>query len=120
MDSQKKLYKVVTFHKSRAAEIGRWLRALQAALFPHPTYDDQRKLTQVSGVTLEENLHRLDIVRGRLLAVFEEMELVEFRRIRSFSHLEVTPEWVLHCLSQHEAEHRSQILWLRQRAELVQ
>jgi len=178
MDSQKKLYKVVAVHKSRAAEIGRWLWALQdarqrtlfelndisphiidwhprddatsigtilyhiadieadylyvevleqqslppelAALFPHPTYDDQRRLTQVSGVSLEEHLHRLDIVRGRLLEVFEEMELVEFRRIRSFPHLEVTPEWVLHCLSQHEAEHRSQIVWLRQRAELVQ
>jgi hypothetical protein len=50
MDFHKKLYKAVAVHKSRAAEIGRWL-------------------------------------------------------------------WVLHCLSQHEAEHRSQIVWLRQRAE---
>jgi hypothetical protein len=31
MDSQKKLYKVVAVHKSRALEIGRWLWALQDA-----------------------------------------------------------------------------------------
>lgn len=175
MDSPQKQYKVVGIHRSKAAEIGRWLWALQdarqrtmselndisplvidwhppdeatsigtilyhiadieadylsievleqhsllpelAAMFPHATYDNQRKLTQVSGVSLDDHLHRLDRVRRRLLAAYEEMELVEFRRVRSFPHLEVTPEWVLHCLSQHEAEHRSQFVWLRQRAE---
>ena len=88
-----------------------------AALFPCPTRDDQGLLTQVSGFSLAQHLTRLEIVRGLLLDVYQEMELAEFRRVRSFPYYDVTPEWVLHHLLQHEAEHRSQIGWLRARAE---
>jgi uncharacterized damage-inducible protein DinB len=45
------------------------------------------------------------------------MHLDEFRRIRSLAEYGVTPEWVLHHLMQHEAEHRSQIGALRIAAE---
>ena len=88
-----------------------------AALFPYHTRDEQGLLTQVHGHSLEEHLHRLEVVRDRLLDVFQAMELAEFRRARSFPHCDVTPEWVLHHLLQHEAEHRSQIGWLRASAE---
>jgi uncharacterized damage-inducible protein DinB len=37
------------------------------------------------------------------------MDLTEFRRVRSLEYYDVTPEYVLHHLMQHEAEHRSQI-----------
>jgi uncharacterized damage-inducible protein DinB len=87
-----------------------------AALFPYPTRDAQGQLTQVSGFSLEQHLERLATVRGLLLAVFQSMELAEFRRVRSLPHYDVTPEWVLHHLMQHEAEHRSQIGSLRLRA----
>ena len=64
-------------------------------------------------------LGRLEIVRTLLLDVYQQMELTEFRRVRSFASYDVTPEWVLHHLMQHEAEHRSQIGALRSRTERI-
>jgi uncharacterized damage-inducible protein DinB len=57
------------------------------------------------------------MVRCHLLAAFGEMALAEFRRVREFPDYNVTPEWVLHHLMQHEAEHRGQIGLLREQAE---
>jgi uncharacterized damage-inducible protein DinB len=88
-----------------------------AALFAYPTRDGQGALTQVTGFSLEAHLRRLEIVRGLLLGVFQPMGLGEFRRARTLPQYEVTPEWVLHHLMQHEAEHRGQIGNLRERAE---
>lgn len=88
-----------------------------AALFSHATRDAQGHLTQVTGHSLEEHLQRLAVVRGLLLDVFQTMELAEFRRVRALPHYDVTPEWVLHHLMQHEAEHRSQIGALRVMAQ---
>ena len=90
-----------------------------AALFPDKTRDDQGRLTQVKGFSLEQHLSRLDIVRGLLLDTYQQMNLFEFRRVRSLPYYDVTPEWVLHHLMQHEAEHRSQIGALRVRAERI-
>lgn len=87
-----------------------------AALFPYATRDEQGRLTQVEGISWDEHLERLKTVRGLLLDVFQQMDLSEFRRVRSFPHYDVTPEWVLHHLMQHEAEHRSQLGALRARA----
>jgi uncharacterized damage-inducible protein DinB len=88
-----------------------------AALFPHPTRDEQGRLTRVAGYSLEEHLERLETVRTLLLEAYQQMTLSEFRRVRSFPHYDVTPEWVLHHLMQHEAEHRGQIGALRARAK---
>ena len=88
-----------------------------AALFPYSTRDEQGHLTQVQGIRLEQHLERLEIVRGLLLNAYQQMDLAEFRRARSLANYDVTPEWVLHHLMQHEAEHRSQIGALRARAE---
>lgn len=88
-----------------------------AALFPYATRDGQGHLTQVQGFSLEEHLGRLETVRGLLLDVYQQMDLAEFRRVRSLPNYDVTPEWVLHHLMQHEAEHRGQIGALRAGAE---
>ena len=80
-----------------------------AALFPYVDRDGQDRLTQVQGLSLEQHLERLETVRRLLLDVFQAMDLPEFRRVRTLADYEVTPEWVLHHLMQHEAEHRSQI-----------
>jgi uncharacterized damage-inducible protein DinB len=88
-----------------------------AALFASATRDGQGHLTQVPGFSLEEHLRRLETVRGLLLSVFQQMDLPEFRRVRSLEYYDVTPEWVLHHLMQHEAEHRSQLGSLRARAK---
>jgi uncharacterized damage-inducible protein DinB len=87
-----------------------------AALFPYATRDEQGHLTQVQGISWDEHLKRLETVRGLLLGVFQQMDLSEFRRVRSLPYYDVTPEWVLHHLMQHEAEHRSQLGALRARA----
>ena len=87
------------------------------ALLSYPIRDEQGRLTQVEGFSLEQHLSRLETVRGLLLDVFQQMDLPEFRRARSLANYEVTPEWVLHHLMQHEAEHRGQIGTLRAGAE---
>lgn len=88
-----------------------------AALFPGETRDNQGRLTQVKGFSLAQHLSRLGIIRGLLLDTYQQMNLNEFRRVRALPYYDVTPEWVLHHLMQHEAEHRSQIGALRVRAE---
>ena len=87
-----------------------------AALLPHAARDPRGHLTRVQGVGLDEHLGRLDAIRDRVLAAFCGMSPEEFRRARHLPHYDVTPEWVLHHLAQHEAEHRGQIGMLRELA----
>ncbi len=79
--------------------------------------DERGRLSAVRGVPLEDHLRRLDFARDQLLQVYRTMSLADFRRPRSFPRYDVTPEWVLHHLMQHEAEHRGQLAALRAGAE---
>ncbi len=63
------------------------------------------------------HMQRLDAVRQLLLAAFRGMSLDEYRRPRHLEQYDVSPQWVLHHLIQHEAEHRGQILDRRAEAE---
>lgn len=87
------------------------------SLFPHPVRDAQDRLTNVAGVPLADHIMRLDAVREQVLQVFQTMTLDDFRRARQLPDYDVTPEWVLHHLMQHEAEHRSEIAALRHTIE---
>ena len=87
------------------------------ALFSHNHRDAQGHLTQIQGFSLEQYLALMETVRALLLETYRQMDLSDFRRVRSLEMYDVTPEWVLHHLMQHEAEHRSQISSLRYRAE---
>ncbi len=89
-------------------------------LFSINDRDDQHVLSVVCNISLTEHLRRLDLLREHLLAAFHEMSLEEFRRPRNFPDYDVTPEWVLHHIIQHEAEHRGHIQMLRSWAEQVQ
>ena len=60
-----------------------------------------------------QHVYRLGVVRELLLGCLGEMTLPEFRRVRSLRDYDVTPEWVVIHLLQHEAEHRGQIAMLR-------
>lgn len=84
-----------------------------AALFPHPIRENSGHLTQVPYEGLEAHLRRLEAVRTRLLTAYQEIALGDFRKTRHLPGYDVTPEWVLHHLIQHEAEHRSEIGGLR-------
>ena len=93
-----------------------WPPAVKA-LFPYPVRDAHAQLTVVTGESLEAHWARLEEVRRRLLAAYQTMTLEDFRRVRALPEYDVTPEWVLHHLMQHEAEHRGQIVGLRAKAE---
>jgi len=71
--------------------------------------DEQGQLLQITGENLEHHLARLDWARGLLLETFKGMSQGEFRRVRSLPEYDVTPEWVLYHLLEHEAGHLAQI-----------
>ena len=82
-------------------------------LFPLDVRDDGGGLTPCLGLDLATHLARLDATRERLLATFLPMSATELRRTRHLPAYDVTPEWVLHHLLQHEAEHRGEIGLIR-------
>lgn len=83
------------------------------ALFPADAVDEQEQLTHLQGTSLQEHLQRLEKVRATLLEEFRDMSVEDFRRMRYLHEENVTPEWVLHHLIQHEAEHRGHIQTVR-------
>jgi uncharacterized damage-inducible protein DinB len=83
------------------------------ALFPYEVREENGRLTPVQGFELDWYISRLDWVRARLLEVFGAMTLEDFRRARQLSYADITPEWTLYHLAQHEAEHRGEIRALR-------
>ncbi|HMO56013.1 MAG TPA: DinB family protein [Roseiflexaceae bacterium] len=82
------------------------------ALFPHDVRDGAGHLSNVIGQSLDEHLARLATVRSYLHRELKSLPDADWRRVRQMTGYTVTPEWVLHHLLQHEAEHRGQIGWL--------
>ena len=83
--------------------------------FPYDVRDSEGNLATASGESVLRHEERLDYVRNRLVGALGIMSLSEFRRVRYLETYEVTPQWVVHHLLQHEAEHRGQIAILRHR-----
>jgi hypothetical protein len=77
--------------------------------FPYPVRDEQGHLFKVRETSLEDHLRRLQVVRGLLVDSLKVMSVEDFRRPRQLPEYDVAPEWVIHHLTQHEAEHRSEI-----------
>ena len=89
-----------------------------AALLPWPDREGPgeggaRHLSRIDGQSLEEHVGRLAAVRSWVLAQLQPMTNDDFHRIRTLERYDAAPDWVLHHLLQHEAEHRSHIAWLR-------
>lgn len=78
-------------------------------LFPVEHRDAAGRLGVLAGETFDDHLARLHAVRARFLYAVAGMDAAEYRRVRSLEPYDVTPEWVIHHLCQHEAEHRGQI-----------
>jgi uncharacterized damage-inducible protein DinB len=83
------------------------------ALFPVEPLDEQEHLTRTPGASLQEHLQRLEKVRANLMEEFLSINIEDFRRVRYLPEENVTPEWVVHHLIQHEAEHRGHIQTVR-------
>ena len=84
------------------------------ALFPQDVYQPNGDLTVIEGVLLEDHIQRLSTVRKFFLGSMRGMSDDEFQRVRSFPDYKVTPRWTIHHLMQHEAEHRGEIMSIRE------
>jgi uncharacterized damage-inducible protein DinB len=83
-------------------------------LFPVDVRDHEGNLSNISE-KLDEHLTRLEKVRDLLVNVVSAMTFEDMHAVREREQYDVTPAWVLHHLMQHEAEHRADILAIRQR-----
>lgn len=72
-----------------------------------------RHLTRIDGQSLDEHRARLAAIRTYVLGRLRPMDNDDFHRLRQLERFDVAPDWVIHHLLQHEAEHRSHIAWLR-------
>lgn len=82
------------------------------ALFPLECRNTEGNLAHIHGESLEEHFHRLDTMRETFLSHFRNMDIQDWRRPRVLPEYDVTPEWVVYHLIEHEAHHRGQIFQL--------
>ena len=82
------------------------------ALLPWPDRDEHGRLTIVS-VPLDEHLARLATIRGWVLERLRPLSSDDLSRLRAMPDYDVAPDWAIHHLIQHEAEHRAHIAWIR-------
>ena len=85
------------------------------ALLPWPDRDPDGRLTIVRGQTLDAHLARLAAVRTYAIDHLRSMVGDDFHAPRVRPDEDVAPDWVIHHLLQHEAEHRTHIAYLRDR-----
>jgi uncharacterized damage-inducible protein DinB len=81
--------------------------------FPLDVREEDGRLTPVPGFTVAQHLERLTTVRRHLLEDLADLTDADYRTERGVESGITTPEWVLHHLRQHEAEHRGQIQSIR-------
>jgi len=87
---------------------GKWNTKIRS-LFSHEDRNEDDTLSHIEGQTLDEHLHRLQCVRDELLFHFRSMDIEDWRTSRSLPHYDVTPEWVIYHILEHESHHRGQI-----------
>lgn len=81
--------------------------------FPLDVREENGRLTSVPGYTVAQHLERMATVRAHLLEDLAGLTDADYRSERGVESGVTTPEWVLHHLRQHEAEHRGQIQTIR-------
>ncbi|MGW6383428.1 DinB family protein [Peribacillus butanolivorans] len=82
------------------------------SLFPLECRSEEGSLTHIEGQSLEEHFYRLNKVREVFLSHFRSMDLTDWRKPRALEQYDVTPEWVVYHLIEHESHHRGQIFQL--------
>lgn len=91
--------------------------AAAAPLLPYPVRDPAGRLAAVEGESLADHLARMAASRQQLLTELRSLTAADFYRVRCLDAYDVTPEWVLYHLLEHEAGHRGEIGELRRQAE---
>lgn len=84
-----------------------------ARFLPWADREGDGHLWRADGETLEAHAARLDGVRRFVLDRLRPMTNEDFHRVRQLPRYDVAPDWAVHHILQHEAEHRSHIAWLR-------
>ncbi len=79
------------------------------ALLPPDVRDAEGHLLATPGLPLARHLEALNAVRIQLVERVGALLPEDLRHVRSLPDYDVSPEWVLHHLVQHEAEHRAEI-----------
>lgn len=92
--------------------------AAAVALLPYEMRDGTGRLMAVPHETLAQQLARLAASRQLLLDELHALTAADFYRARRLDAYDVTPEWVLYHLIEHEAGHRGEMAELRRQAEL--
>lgn len=90
--------------------------AAVATLLPYEIREPSGRLTPVDGESLESHLARMAASRQLLLDELRALTATELYRVRHFDPYDVTPEWVLYHLLEHETAHRGEIGELRRQA----
>jgi hypothetical protein len=85
-------------------------------LLPWPDRTPDGKLTVVTGVSLEDHVARLAGIRSWVLDRLATMTADDFHHVRAMPDYDVSPDWAIHHILQHEAEHRAHIAWIRDTA----
>ncbi len=73
----------------------------------------RRHLSRIDGQSLDQHRERLAAIRSYAISHLRPMANEDFHRVRPLERYDVAPDWVLHHILQHEAEHRSHIALLR-------
>ncbi|KYC94282.1 DinB family protein [Heyndrickxia sporothermodurans] len=81
-------------------------------LFPFECRSDDDSLAHIEGQSLEAHFDRLNKVREVFLSHFRTMDLIDWRKPMVLEKYDVTPEWVVYHLIEHESHHRGQIFQL--------
>jgi uncharacterized damage-inducible protein DinB len=86
-------------------------------LFPFHVRDQDDNLTTVPRISFQTHQQFLAAMREYFMDAMLDITDVEFRRVRSFKDYQVTPQWVIHHLMQHEAVNRGQIMTIGEAGE---
>jgi len=89
------------------------------ALLPYELREPSGRLLPVEDESLANHLARMSAARQLMHAALRTMTEDDFYRMRRLPPYDVTPEWVLYHLIEHEAGHRGEIAELRRQAELA-
>lgn len=83
-----------------------------------PMWTAEGGMGRVPNVSLLDHLGRLERLRSNFLTTLRGMTLDDWRRLRSpeGEDYDVTPEWAIFHLVEHEAGHQAQISSLKRRA----
>jgi uncharacterized damage-inducible protein DinB len=82
------------------------------SLFPYNVRSENGSLIHIEAQSIEEHFYRLNKVREVFLSHFRSMDLKDWRKLRTVEKYDVSPEWVVYHLIEHESHHRGQIFQL--------